>query len=54
MRAGTYYILRLLAGPPTGHEPRLKDVVAGPLRSAGVTLAPAEAAQRGEARPAER
>jgi cytochrome d ubiquinol oxidase subunit I len=51
--AGTYYVLRLLSHPPVPDEPRLQDVVAGPIRTAGITPAPAEAARHGAARPAE-
>ena len=47
--AGTWYILRLLSRPPRADEPRLHDVVEGPIRSAGITPAPAEAAR--QARP---
>ncbi|MAM60912.1 cytochrome ubiquinol oxidase subunit I [Maritimibacter sp. UBA3975] len=35
--AGTFYILRLMAKPPTPDEPRLKDVADGPTRAAGIT-----------------
>ncbi|WP_316014449.1 cytochrome ubiquinol oxidase subunit I [Roseobacter sp. HKCCA0434] len=47
--AGTFYILRLMSRPPVFHEPRLKDVTKGPIRTAGVTPAPEEAARRPEA-----
>lgn len=51
--AGTWYILRLLSRPPLIGEPRLQDVVAGPIRTAGITPAPEEAARKGAPRPAE-
>lgn len=44
--AGTVYILRLMSRPPVFDEPRLKDVIPGPIRTAGITPAPAEAAHR--------
>ncbi len=44
--AGTYYILRLMARQPGRHEPRLKDSPEGPIRTAGLTPAPEEAARR--------
>lgn len=47
--AGTFYILRLMSKPPTSQEPRLKDVNDGPMRAAGITPAPAEAARRPDA-----
>ncbi len=45
--AGTFYILRLMSRPPVFDEPRLKDVTDGPIRTAGITPAPEEAARRG-------
>lgn len=47
--AGTFYILRLMSRPPVFDEPRLKDVTKGPIRTAGITPAPEEAARRPEA-----
>lgn len=47
--AGTFYILRLMSCPPIFDEPRLKDVTEGPIRTAGITPAPEEAARRPEA-----
>ncbi len=38
--AGTYYILRLMSRAPAFDEPRLKDVSAGPTRTAGITPGP--------------
>ena len=52
--AGTFYILRLMSRPPVFDEPRLKDVTAGPIRTAGITPAPEEAVRRpGAMHPAE-
>lgn len=45
--AGTWYILRLLSRAPRADEPRLQDEVEGPIRSAGITPAPAEAVRQG-------
>jgi cytochrome d ubiquinol oxidase subunit I len=36
---GIWYILRLMHRPPQEQEPRLKDVDAGPIRTAGITPA---------------
>jgi cytochrome d ubiquinol oxidase subunit I len=47
--AGTFYILRLMSRPPVFHEPRLKDVTEGPIRTAGITPAAEEAARRPDA-----
>ena len=44
--AGTFYILRLMSRPPVFDEPRLTDVTQGPIRTAGTTPAPEEAARR--------
>jgi cytochrome d ubiquinol oxidase subunit I len=44
--AGTFYIMRLMSRPPNSEEPRLKDSVEGPTRTAGITPAPSEAARR--------
>jgi cytochrome d ubiquinol oxidase subunit I len=41
--AGLFYMLRLMAAPPTPHEPDLPDA---PIRSAGITPAPAVDADR--------
>lgn len=51
--AGTYYVLRLLSHPPVPDEPRLQDVVEGPIRTAGITPAPSEATRHGKGRPAQ-
>ena len=52
--AGTLYILRLMSRPPVFDEPRMKDVVEGPIRTAGITPAPGEAERRpGAVQPAE-
>ena len=45
--AGTFYILRLMARPPVFDEPSLGDAPGGPIRTAGITPAPEEAARRG-------
>ncbi len=47
--AGTFYILRLMAGEPSSDEPRLADSVRGPTRTAGTTPAQGEAKRRPEA-----
>jgi cytochrome d ubiquinol oxidase subunit I len=47
--AGCFYVLRLLGKPPRGDEPDLAG--AAPIRSAGITPAPAVQAQGGAARP---
>jgi len=39
--AGTYYILRLMGRVPHRDEPDMADVVQGPIRTAGITPAPA-------------
>ena len=44
--AGTFYILRLMGHAPVYDEPRMKDVVDGPIRTAGITPAPEEAQRR--------
>lgn len=44
--AGTFYILRLMSRPPVFDEPKLKDVTPGPIRTAGITPAPEQAARR--------
>ena len=44
--AGTLYLLRLMSRPPVFDEPRMADSVDGPIRTAGVTPAPEEAARR--------
>ena len=44
--AGTFYILRLMSRPPVYDEPRLADVVAGPIRTAGTTPAQESTAVR--------
>jgi cytochrome d ubiquinol oxidase subunit I len=36
---GIWYILRLMHRPPHELEPRLKDVIEGPIRTAGITPA---------------
>ena len=43
--AGTFYIVRLMGHAPSYDEPRLKDVAQGPIRTAGITPAPEEAAR---------
>jgi cytochrome d ubiquinol oxidase subunit I len=47
---GIWYILRLMHRPPQDLEPRLKDIDAGPIRSAGITPGPAQLAGDGEDR----
>ena len=44
--AGTWYILRLMGHAPSYDESRLKDVVGGPIRTAGITPAPEEERRR--------
>ena len=44
--AGTYYILRLMGHAPYINEPDMNDVIDGPIRTAGITPAPEEAARR--------
>ena len=44
--AGTFYILRLMSHPPVFDEPGMKNVTKGPIRTAGITPAPEEAARR--------
>ena len=44
--AGTWYILRLMSHAPSYDEPRMKDVVEGPIRTAGITPAPEEAQRK--------
>jgi len=49
--AGTFYILRLMHHAPVLGEPELVDVLQGPIRTAGITPAPAiEAAPAGATR----
>jgi cytochrome d ubiquinol oxidase subunit I len=48
---GIWYILRLMHRPPQEHEPRLKDVDEGPIRTAGITPGPAQIAGEGEDAP---
>ena len=47
--AGTFYILRLMGHEPTTGERGIKDVVEGPIRTAGITPAPEEGRRRPEA-----
>ncbi|WP_299822025.1 cytochrome ubiquinol oxidase subunit I [uncultured Jannaschia sp.] len=44
--AGTFYILRLMSRPPVFDEPTLGESSKGPVRTAGLTPAPEEAARR--------
>jgi cytochrome d ubiquinol oxidase subunit I len=44
--AGAFYVLRLMSHPPSGDEPDLAS--AGPIRSAGITPAPAVEARGGK------
>ena len=44
--AGTFYILRLMGHEPSPAEPSLADTPRGPIRTAGITPAPEEAARR--------
>ena len=44
---GIWYMLRLMHRPPQELEPRLKDVIEGPIRTAGITPA-AQGAAEGE------
>jgi len=48
---GIWYILRLMHRPPQELEPRLKDVDAGPIRTAGITPGPAQIASDEEDAP---
>jgi cytochrome d ubiquinol oxidase subunit I len=48
--AGTGYILVLMSHPPKAHEPDLPQGAAAPIRSAGITPAPAVAAEKGDHR----
>ncbi len=51
--AGTYYIVRLMGHSPSPDEPRLKDDIDGPIRTAGITPAPGEAERRSTSKPQE-
>ncbi|MGR3200199.1 MAG: cytochrome ubiquinol oxidase subunit I [Paracoccus sp. (in: a-proteobacteria)] len=51
--AGTYYILRLMNRAPSSAEPRFKDVTDSPIRTAGITPAPQQAARHERAHPGE-